>query len=115
MPFIDSQSLDISCPGTVQVMQFAATTGKASYRLVNDTGADVFFNILVQLTDTADNRREFSQSIQVVQANSTFLDSHTLVINTNYATPGRITATLNVQIQGAASFSDSVICNFDVV
>src|SRR6266567_204478 len=96
--FVDSQSLDIGCPGPASVGDFVATIGKASYRLVNDTDDDVFFNILVQLTDSAGNSREYSQTLQIVSAKGNLVDSHTLVINANYTTPGRVTATLTVNI-----------------
>jgi hypothetical protein len=48
--FIDSQNLDIGCPGSISVGQFAAKIGKAKYRLVNDSDDDAFFNINIQLT-----------------------------------------------------------------
>jgi hypothetical protein len=112
--FIDSKNLDIGGPGSISIGEFATTKGSASYRLVNETDDDVLFDILVQLTDTAGNKREFSQTSQVVSAHGDLADSHELVLRTNYSDPGRVTATLRVEITGAASFSDSVFCEFDV-
>lgn len=113
--YIDSQSLDIGCPGTTPIGQFVTTRGEAAYRLVNDTDTDTFFNILVELIDTEGNQREYSQTFQLVSANSNLEDSHVLITNTNYMNPGHVTATLKLEITGAAVFSDSLECNFDVV
>ncbi|MGJ5634040.1 hypothetical protein [Nostoc sp. CALU 1950] len=113
--FIDSQNLDISCPGTVLVGQSSVISGRASFRLVNETDTDVFFNILVHLTDTVGYRAEQSQTFQVVVANGDLTDSYSLFINENYTNSGLVTATLKIEITGAATFSDSVECNFNVV
>ena len=112
--FEDKLSIDTGCPGDISINKITQIKGSVDYRLVNAGDEEGGVSILVTLSDSAGNNTQFSSNIEMIGAKGDFTDTHVLVLNAIYDTPGQIYVTMRVQFSGALNDTKFAECSFFV-
>ena len=113
--FEDKLNIDAGCGGDIPINTNTQFQGSVDYHLVNAGDEDGAVSILVTLSDSAGHNTQFSSSFQVIPAKGDFTDSHFLVLNASYDTPGQINVTMQVQFSGALNDTKFAECSFFVL
>jgi hypothetical protein len=113
--FEDTLNISASCPGSVAIGTNTTIEGTVDYRLVNSGDEDGAVSIRVTLADSAGNNEEFFQNIEVIPAGGNVSDSHRLLLNANYTTPGQINVRMTIQFAGNLTDTKFADCNFNVI
>jgi len=110
----DNLTIVAGCPPDTTVNTNVRLQGSVDYALKNTGDEDGYVSILVTLSDSAGNNTRFSQNLQAVPASGSFSDSHVLYLNAAYMSAGQITVTMQIQISGALTDTQSADCTFNV-
>ncbi len=110
----DTLNISATCGNDVAVNTNTSFQGKVDYHLINSGDEDGYVSILITLSDSAGNNTSFSSNLQVISAKGDFRDSQQLFLNASYTAAGQITVTMQIQLTGALTLTQSSQCSFNV-
>ena len=107
-------SASVSCPSSVSAGRRTTIRSSHGYSVVNDSAADVIFNVEAVLSDDQGNRATNSAYNQLVGPNGYESGDLPTVLNVSYVSSGVVNVTATTRISGPIPANGYGNCSFFV-